>query len=108
MNGREFDVRFSIKRSTFVFMHESVELVAEGKADLRTVMPSLGLLLGKAILDVPSGVAPHPPLPRAPIQSWCNGSLDDQQRRAVERILEGRYSPRPFMVFGPPGTGKTR
>ena len=46
MLGMTFDVRFSIKRSSFVFMHEAIQLSAEARVDLATVMPSLGLLGG--------------------------------------------------------------
>ena len=44
MLGMTFDVRFSIKRSSFVFMHEAIQISAEARVDLATVMPSLGLL----------------------------------------------------------------
>lgn len=33
--------------------------------------------------------------------------LNDEQRRVVSRILN-RKSPHPFILFGPPGTGKTK
>ena len=211
MRGREFDIRFSVKRSSFVIMHEAIQLMAEGYVDLRTVMPGLMLLFAGAgmvlppppptLLPLPPSLPPPPPPSprdlseaasnairiaaiaagqaaddraatsrllggssaggslsggvrvqvgptaggslsgRALVQvspaagnglrgvqvqvgpaagsglsdvqrehglSWANQSLDAQQRLAVERILDGRYAPRPFMVFGPPGTGKTR
>lgn len=34
--------------------------------------------------------------------------LDDKQRVAIEKILAGQYRPKPYILFGPPGTGKTR
>ncbi|KAI9027862.1 P-loop containing nucleoside triphosphate hydrolase protein, partial [Hyaloraphidium curvatum] len=33
--------------------------------------------------------------------------LNFEQRLAVERIVEDSYGPCPFVIFGPPGTGKT-
>ena len=99
MNGKTFDVRFSIKRSTFVFMHEAITMASDGLVDLRTVMPGLAAT-GASSLASRGGT-------RAPLH-WVNSLLDTQQRMAVQRILEGQYAPLPFMVFGPPGTGKTR
>jgi hypothetical protein len=34
-------------------------------------------------------------------------NLDDTQRQAVIGILESKCRPKPYIVFGPPGTGKT-
>ena len=31
--------------------------------------------------------------------------LNDIQRDAVVKIVQGAYHPRPFLLFGPPGTG---
>ena len=36
-----------------------------------------------------------------------NPVLNPRQRSAVKRILEARNRPSPYVVFGPPGTGKT-
>ena len=32
---------------------------------------------------------------------------NDKQKQAVQHILEGCSKPYPYLVFGPPGTGKT-
>ena len=35
-----------------------------------------------------------------------NKQLNTQQIKCVERILNGKKSPQPFILFGPPGTGE--
>lgn len=35
---------------------------------------------------------------------WVNNALNQEQRRAVMRILEGSYRPVPYVIYGPPGS----
>uniref|UniRef100_A0A8C5UU19 RNA helicase Mov10l1 n=1 Tax=Microcebus murinus TaxID=30608 RepID=A0A8C5UU19_MICMU len=47
------------------------------------------------------------PTPKAREKEFFNPVLNENQQLAVRRILSGDCRPLPYVLFGPPGTGKT-
>jgi len=45
----------------------------------------------------------------SPVMSWFNDLVgkNPEQSQAVQNIVNGTSKPAPYLVFGPPGTGKT-
>ena len=80
-------------------------------------MVELSDMIGVSTL-FPRLITPQPPLInitfpvqafQTPIPDHCliNRSLNSRQRAAVVRILKAQCRPAPYVLFGPPGTGKT-
>ncbi|GFH23367.1 C2H2-type domain-containing protein, partial [Haematococcus lacustris] len=42
-----------------------------------------------------------------PQPTWSDKRINAEQRTAVRAILKGDHAPLPYLIFGPPGTGKT-
>ncbi|XP_015251753.1 PREDICTED: putative helicase mov-10-B.1 [Cyprinodon variegatus] len=88
----KFDVEFTINSLTMKLQHRAVDLA---------VKHELGEMLFPSDTAVPSFSITK--------LSMFNRKLENnpQQRKAVEHIIAGSSKPAPYIIFGPPGTGKT-
>uniref|UniRef100_A0A671WXZ2 RNA helicase n=1 Tax=Sparus aurata TaxID=8175 RepID=A0A671WXZ2_SPAAU len=89
-DGMKFSVEFTISDLTLRLQHRAAELAV--KNNLREVLfPS-----HRAFPSQQTNKLFDPKLERNP-----------EQYRAVQHIVAGSSKPAPYLVFGPPGTGKT-
>lgn len=87
------DVRFTFSRTTFRTSHEGCSKAVSMMGELM-LAPKLEHELVRFDRSLPRTL------------QWANRDLNDEQRATVLKIVEGGRRPLPYVVFGPPGTGK--
>ncbi|XP_034552596.1 putative helicase mov-10-B.2 isoform X2 [Notolabrus celidotus] len=94
IDGMKFHVEFTVNRLTMRVQHRAAELAVE--YGIREVLfPSAGNLYSL-----------QPELP--PLKLFDSKlERNEEQYKAVQHIVAGTSKPAPYLVFGPPGTGKT-
>ncbi|NXU69045.1 SDE3 helicase, partial [Horornis vulcanius] len=94
VNNLKFDVTFTFSRLPLQVQHRALVLAMRHGL--------FSLLFPSASCH--KSLFPGPFQPR-----WFNRKLEanEEQRRAVTHIVTGMSRPAPYLIFGPPGTGKT-
>lgn len=92
ITNMKFDVEFTINRFPLKLQHRAVDLAAQHGLE-KVLFPS-----GSRTANIP--------LPKL---SMFNRQLESnpEQHAVIQRIVAGASKPAPYLVFGPPGTGKT-
>ncbi|XP_043098693.1 putative helicase mov-10-B.1 [Puntigrus tetrazona] len=92
VSNMKFNVEFNINRFPIRLQHRAVELAGQHR-------------LGDVLFPSDKGTG-HTALPHL---SMFNKDLENnpEQKAAVQHILSGTSKPAPYLIFGPPGTGKT-
>ncbi|KAI5643202.1 AAA domain-containing protein [Phthorimaea operculella] len=92
-HDQRFDVRFFMSRMPLERMHRAVQAAVQGSADQKRVFPVLNK----------KTPAPYK------VQSFFNHLVEQnpEQHSAVEHIVGGTAGTAPYLLHGPPGTGKT-
>ncbi|GAA6222733.1 putative helicase mov-10-B.2 isoform X1 [Lates japonicus] len=94
IDGMKFSVEFTVNRLTLRLQYRAAELAATNR-------------LGKVLFPAaPTYASQQTELPNLRLfDSKLEGNREQSQ--AVQHIVAGSSKPAPYLVFGPPGTGKT-
>jgi hypothetical protein len=91
-NGEQYDISFNTSRTSIRRCHFGV-IQAAKLLDEKTLFPHT--ILFRNARDAGTNIR------------WFNKGLNERQKKAVVGVLRGECRPCPYMIFGPPGTGKT-
>ncbi|XP_037629483.1 putative helicase mov-10-B.2 [Sebastes umbrosus] len=94
IDGMKFHIEFTFNRLTLCLQHRAAELAATFRLE-KVLFPA-----------APADSSQQTELPRL---SLFDRKLEKnkEQYEAVQHIVAGSSKPAPYLVFGPPGTGKT-
>lgn len=95
----KFHVEFVNNRHPLRLQHRAVELADERPDMEHLLFPSYDTIgsWGTLLID-----------PSSPLTFYSrNPAPNDEQAKAIRHIVAGTSRPAPYIVFGPPGTGKT-
>ncbi|XP_049807709.1 probable RNA helicase armi isoform X2 [Schistocerca nitens] len=124
-NGEEYDVTFRISRSGYMRCHAAVDLAVKNLGSDMLFPTTVTLKSPQLHIDddddddddddegqhqkrtsSTSSTKDKIDFARRKIQ-WFNRNLNIYQKKAIKCILKGEARPLPYVIFGPPGTGKT-
>lgn len=104
-NGEDYRLEFYFSRFSYRKQHCAVERVVRHLGE-KFLFPSNIQLRSKPQLDVELNEDSDMVLKQTKLE-WYNKSLNSVQKMAVYNILRGEVENMPYIIFGPPGTGKT-
>lgn len=104
-NGEDYRLEFYFSRFGFRKQHFSIERVVRHLGE-QFLFPSRVHLREQPQLDVHLDADNNMRIQDTTCR-WYNQTLNPIQKKAVAKILRGEAQNMPYVIFGPPGTGKT-
>lgn len=105
-SGEDYRLFFKFARSKFVKQLNAVERMSKAK-DSSIIFPTKIHVNSHLQFNVSLVNGQMKANYRKKDLPWCNKSLNIVQKKAIVQILRGETRPMPYVIFGPPGTGKT-
>lgn len=102
-NGEDYKIEFHFSRMSIRKQHHAIEKVHKSFG-IEYLFP-LQVNIKSPQLDVK--IDDGKLLCNGTSEKWFNESLNNIQKEAVKNVLRGETRPMPYIIFGPPGTGKT-
>lgn len=106
-NGEDYSIVFKYSRTTIRKMHHAIDKATMSLGE-SFFFPSKVLIQHPVKLDII--LNENLELVRENftlVYPWFNNKLNVYQKEAVKNVLRGETRPLPYVIFGPPGTGKT-
>uniref|UniRef100_A0A1A9VAA3 RNA helicase n=1 Tax=Glossina austeni TaxID=7395 RepID=A0A1A9VAA3_GLOAU len=104
-NGEDYRLEFYFSRFGFRKQHYAVSRAAKNLGE-QFLFPSRAQTRGCPQLEVQLNDEENLMLGSCQ-RNWHNCTLNSIQKKAVANILRGEVYNMPYVIFGPPGTGKT-
>lgn len=111
-NGEDYSIRVVPGRQSYRKLHHAIYLATRSLGG-EILFPSR-LIIKDSQLKFkfePSSVedshVSSPSMENIILLEWFNKKLNFAQQNAVNNVLRGTTRPLPYIIFGPPGTGKT-
>ncbi|KAJ6650187.1 putative RNA helicase armi, partial [Pseudolycoriella hygida] len=103
-NSEDYDIKFFFSRMPLRKQHHALELVYR---KLPFVLFPSKIMMNEKQMDVELDSDSGEMRSGSSVIPWFNPLLNIIQKEAVVNILQGVARPMPYVIFGPPGTGKT-